>query len=346
MASNLTSPRDLSAGDVILEAEPIVHVMYVSLKGIHCDYCLKRCASLTKCVKCLNMHYCGPDCEQKDWKYHKNECFYMSQNVVKPFETTDEEMLLFRLWLCLRNDSKFGTKTYKLMDGTELSFNDIAVDFKKLLQYYPRNFIIYKELYKMIQNFAALGLDFCYSYDEQLLGLLLIIKSQIRQPFDWCNSDISASCDERDFIMNVGIGLFPQLMTARHSCVPNSAIVTNGNKLGVANGRRSVVKLIICPAKENSQNRLKIFGKSKHLWQLAEPPLQVEVKLIPDLLKNSCPTPFADMCTGYDPQGEFRKFSMTSFLRLIEEYIISPSTPTPSLRPRNPQHIGTRLMVP
>ena len=212
-------------GDVILEAKPMVHVVYVSLKSKHCDNCLMRRSSLKRCAKCYQMYYCDKNCQQIDWKYHKHECRYMSRYRPQYLRATDNELLLFRLWLCLRSNPTFGTKKYKQLDGSQICFNDIEVNTKELLKPYSENISINKELDSMAMHFSMSGIEYSFmDCVEEMLRLLVIIRGPLRQAFDWCSSDTN----ELDFIKNVGHGIFPQLMSVQHSCLPNSAVVTRG----------------------------------------------------------------------------------------------------------------------
>ena len=229
MAHNLSTLQDLSAGDVILMAKPVVHVVYSTLKGKHCDNCLMKSSLLKKCGKCLSMYYCGRDCQRNDWNQHKNECKFMSRHKHNGFAMTDRDWLLFRLWLRLVSDPTFAANKHKLMDGSEISFEKILVDFKANLITYREDISSNKKLEEVAFNIFFMLPVVTSSYKdfvEDLFLLWLVINSPICQPLDWCSSDT-----DRDLINNVGLGIFPQLFSVGHSCLPNSAIVTTGMKI-------------------------------------------------------------------------------------------------------------------
>ena len=222
MAPTLSTLRSLKAGDIVLEAKPMIHVVYVSLKGKHCDNCLTRRSSLKRCSKCHRMYYCNKNCQRIDWMYHKHECKVFCQRNLKPFPTSDNELLLFRLWLCLKSDDTFATNKFSLLDGSEICFKDIMEDresMKHLIDMVNKS----EEVVEVVLGLFACGLEFEGEEPAQVHRLLAIIKSPICQSFNWCPSET-----ENEVVHNVGIGLFPQLMSVNHSCLPNSAIVTKG----------------------------------------------------------------------------------------------------------------------
>lgn len=52
--------------------EHMVRVRKDKFPVISCHACGKEAKS--KCSKCKKAHYCGPDCQKKDWEKHRDRC--------------------------------------------------------------------------------------------------------------------------------------------------------------------------------------------------------------------------------------------------------------------------------
>ena len=50
------------------------------MTDVCCYVCEKDNAK--RCTRCLQIAYCGIDCQKKDWKYHKNTCKKTPTNIV------------------------------------------------------------------------------------------------------------------------------------------------------------------------------------------------------------------------------------------------------------------------
>lgn len=230
MAPILSTTRHMTAGEVVLKAKPEIHVLFPSLKGHHCDYCMTGNKKLKKCSKCMKMFYCGRECQQKDWRNHKYECSLLAEHFLPALRPTPENrlihdytMLVYRLWLCLGGNQKFGTKKHKLMGDLKISLREV-IDDEELFDYNCHK-LHEDELQQVVTCLRGLGLQMKKGDAIQVLKLLSVVKSPICQPFHWCYLDTNTN-----FTHNVGFGLFPQLVAVHHSCLPNTAIVTNGMK--------------------------------------------------------------------------------------------------------------------
>ncbi|CAG2104190.1 unnamed protein product [Medioppia subpectinata] len=126
MSSKLSKP--LSPGDVITQDMPLIHVLNMSSKGKYCDNCFKRSDQLKRCSKCLRMYYCGKECQKNDWKYHKNECPLLRHEIPELLLFNDWLRLWFRFYLSVKKIPTFATKKHRLIDGSEVSLNDMKVD--------------------------------------------------------------------------------------------------------------------------------------------------------------------------------------------------------------------------
>ena len=223
MAPNVSTLRPLIAGDVIIDVKPVLHVVHNHLKNQLCDYCLKISDKLKKCSNCLQMHYCGRNCQRNDWKYHKNECKVLAKKKFKSNESNSSERLLIRLWLTIESDQTFATKRHQLFDGSDISLIDIEVNVKELSEDIDR--MIQFEL--ICNHFKDYGIDF--NRKELLHWFGLMSTSGVCHQFNSYSSYIGGpflNSSEQ----SVGHGLYPQLYAVRHSCLPNSALITDGIK--------------------------------------------------------------------------------------------------------------------
>lgn len=210
-----------TAGDVILESKPLIHVVDNEFKGKHCDHCLKESDDLKKCAKCHKMHYCDKECQQNDWKYHKNECKVFRHKNFLMDRTTNDERILLRLWICIQSDPEFASRRHLLADGRQLSLNDIEVDTKKLLRNKEQ-----MEVYKVtLYNFECVDVQLDRQQLLRWFGLMKYRWAGV--PLMW----YAAKDLLLKYIKPVGYGVFIGLYGVGHSCVPNSCQTTYGMKL-------------------------------------------------------------------------------------------------------------------
>ncbi|CAG2102951.1 unnamed protein product [Medioppia subpectinata] len=195
MSPKLSKP--LSPGDVITQDMPIIHVIHDESKDKYCDNCMKRSDQLKRCAKCLHMYYCSKECQKNDWKYHKNECkLYRDDDIWSSLQTVDiRYRFLLRLVLTVQNIPTFATEKHRLFDGSDVSLNDLKVD------------IIGRNEDKSESDISAI----CDMFTE--LG----VNYEVQELSD---------CDCGDTVAN---GLYIQLSSLSHSCLPNAAIVYNGH---------------------------------------------------------------------------------------------------------------------
>lgn len=80
IASNVVAelterPRTYNLGELLLDVDPTVHVLYSQWKGRRCDHCFCLAEKLRRCSGCKYMFYCGRTCQQTDWNpCHRVEC--------------------------------------------------------------------------------------------------------------------------------------------------------------------------------------------------------------------------------------------------------------------------------
>ena len=214
--------KPYSAGDVIFECKPIIHCIENDFKSILCDNCLKRSQSLKKCSKCLQMYYCDKECQQMDWKYHKNECkiyrhpkFQMSSSIII-------ERLLLRLWLCVQFVPNFLTERHQSFDGRDICLKDMRCVLTGIVSDTTT-----MELFSSLcQHFRDYDLVF---ESDQLLRWFGMVCNGTTYHFELHNyTDNPSELSYSLFDEPTGAGLYFQNIYSSHSCLPNSDVVTNG----------------------------------------------------------------------------------------------------------------------
>ncbi|CAG2105440.1 unnamed protein product [Medioppia subpectinata] len=210
MSPKLSKP--LSPGDVITQDMPIIHVIHDESKDKYCDNCMKRSDQLKRCSKCLHVYYCCKECQKNDWKYHKNECkVYRDDDIWSSLQTVDiRYRFLLRLYLSVQNIPTFATEMHRLFDGSDVSLNDLKVDIIGRNEDKSGS-----DISAICDVFTELGV----SYEVQELSDWFIFMKNCRFIFD-------TRSDCGDTVAN---GLYIQLSSLSHSCLPNAAIVYNGH---------------------------------------------------------------------------------------------------------------------
>jgi hypothetical protein len=62
-------------GELVLDSQPTVHVLYSQWKGRRCDMCFRSTNKLRRCSGCKFMFYCSKVCQEQDWNpCHRVEC--------------------------------------------------------------------------------------------------------------------------------------------------------------------------------------------------------------------------------------------------------------------------------
>ena len=219
------STKHYSVGDVVFEGIPIVYVVEDEKKGHHCDYCLKGNDSLMHCSKCHEMHYCGKTCQQKDWKYHKNECQVYASHRFKMWLAPAMERLLIRLYLCSKADEKFGSRKYPHMDGTQVCLNDVLQNIKDTN---PSGF-----------HTASIHSSFCLKFKRY--NMKFNSKDMLRYTTLICSREhvlslrsfsgvLSEVNPKPPILVDIGMAVVLSNLEMRHSCDSNTVVVTKGIK--------------------------------------------------------------------------------------------------------------------
>ncbi|CAG2104748.1 unnamed protein product, partial [Medioppia subpectinata] len=217
MSPKLSKP--LSPGDVITQDIPLIHILYYEYKDMYCDNCMKRSDQLKRCAKCLQMHYCGKECQKNDWKYHKNECPLLRHELLLKLKSDNWLRLWLRLYLSVQNIPTFATEKHRLFDGSDVSLNDMTVSTIDMTD---------SERWRQIQSVCNFfeGLDTIYDRNQvlQCLSLLLTVPT----------ADITGGDPLNELeIKIIGHGIYAQYLTLGHSCQPNSAFIFNTRGLSI-----------------------------------------------------------------------------------------------------------------
>ncbi|CAG2102950.1 unnamed protein product [Medioppia subpectinata] len=210
MSTKLSKP--LSPGDVITQDMPIIHVLFNKSKDKYCDNCFKQSDQLKRCAKCLEMHYCGKECQKNDWKYHKNECPLLRQEIPELLLSNDYLRFWVRFYLSVKKIPTFATEKHRLIDGSNVSLNDIKVD----------------DIYFEAINRQRLEFEISHKVLTEL-G----VRHKLEEVIHWVSFLYTCyplipmrSVGSVESITNsIGIGLYLQHRFIRHSCQPNSALI-------------------------------------------------------------------------------------------------------------------------
>ena len=220
---SVIASKSYKAGEVVYEFKPIIHIISNDSKGKHCDNCLKRSDSLKWCSKCEQMFYCDKDCQQNDWKHHKNECKVFRYPTFQMKYLSVGRKLLLRLWLCIESDPNFATKKYRQFDGSDICLNDLRIGPKtRVCELFGLEFM------EICSHFRGWGLDL-HLRDGKLFNWFAITHTSFQNMSSllYYSNDMT-QLRESLIGFEVGAGLFVHKPVLSHSCVPNTEIMING----------------------------------------------------------------------------------------------------------------------
>ena len=70
----VTASQSLQAGEVLFREEPYSWVLLPPFYSSHCHHCLASLTAPLSCSACTQTRYCGRECRDLAWQYHKYEC--------------------------------------------------------------------------------------------------------------------------------------------------------------------------------------------------------------------------------------------------------------------------------
>ncbi|CAG2101764.1 unnamed protein product [Medioppia subpectinata] len=160
---------------------------------------------LKRCSKCLQMYYCGRNCQTIDWSFHKNECKAFRGKTIKELDSIC--LPLLRLYLRIKNDKTFATERHTLFDGSDVCLNDLKtkVNVNSISVEMMALFAI------ICKQFQVFG--FSFDAKELLQWYGLMSKTLFSDP--------------------MSEALYLQVLPISHSCLPNMAFVRKDDSLEI-----------------------------------------------------------------------------------------------------------------
>ncbi|GMT33055.1 hypothetical protein PFISCL1PPCAC_24352, partial [Pristionchus fissidentatus] len=159
----------------IIEEVPYAAIVANLSLEVVCSGCFVSNSSspLSRCVKCKILYYCGPECQKRDWKLHKEECKFMA-SFSRAIPSANVRLMARLLIRRKKGDETkvkaFNGRTFEdlMHHSTEyravaLIFDKFKKDAKELKKYVSKEFIVDdKELLKyygkmQINRFGIVG---------------------------------------------------------------------------------------------------------------------------------------------------------------------------------------------
>lgn len=202
------------------------------MHGHYNMYYLISSANLKRCAKCLELFYCGPDCQKMDWKEcHKFECsFYLRPDVKECLKhirhdgklSSDGEQFLesvafrlaVRLQLKAKNDPDVRKRPFELFDCRQRFVDDLVSNSNELIAENPVLCTILRQV-DVLMNSG-------HQIIEGKVGLIERF-GQIK-----CNSFGIDPAFGGGSSGQAGGGLFIEASIFDHSCRSNACNIFNG----------------------------------------------------------------------------------------------------------------------
>lgn len=200
----VTAKADISAGELLLEEQPIVSAMLPKYFSKVCHFCAKESSNLQRCSSCKYSYYCSQDHQIEDWKKsHKKECSMMKKVLEKDQKGPIHTAVLL-------------VKTYAQV---ELLNNS---DLKKYLDSLPRvSHLIKGQAKKVCESTVELVLEAAsLSKDDQKKETYLDYLTKIM-------SNGILILGKKNMDEMIACGVYPAIRKANHSCEPNAFSATN-----------------------------------------------------------------------------------------------------------------------
>ncbi|VDN04075.1 unnamed protein product [Thelazia callipaeda] len=201
---------DETATLLLIEEQPLAHVVESQFTSQICAYCMEPiweriCEDkLKRCSGCKFSHYCGLNCQKKDWPIHKKECSYLSR--VAPLVPGSIPRLIGRIITTLKQNGdkpSFNGRSFA-------SLTTHAEDFKRD----KKERSAFESIVHVIRH---------YFLPNQMPS-----KSELFDIF--CKIVVNAFKITDSCLQEIGTGLYLGLSVLDHSCKPDAFVIFNGTK--------------------------------------------------------------------------------------------------------------------
>ncbi|KAG7172655.1 histone-lysine N-methyltransferase SMYD3-like 2, partial [Homarus americanus] len=204
--------QKVAKGNVLLTSKPFVYLVNGSLKGLYCDYCLKkkRICTLQRCSGCKAECYCDRDCQRGAWDIHRYECKNLQR--IHPLIPPDTAKLMAKVIFKLKNGGDQIEE--KLSERKSRKFKDLMNHYTDLKDDKNRQ--------------------------EHLTSLIVVLRKYIGSNNLPNEVDLqgifgricvnSFSITDQD-MNTAGTGVYLAASVFDHSCQPNSYVTFDGKRL-------------------------------------------------------------------------------------------------------------------
>nr|XP_006817727.1 PREDICTED: histone-lysine N-methyltransferase SMYD3-like [Saccoglossus kowalevskii] len=193
----------VKVGELVLKAQPFVHVLCNTERGNRCDFCLRSTESLLRCSSCKFSRYCNVKCQRSAWTCHKAEC--KSLKKVSPRIPPGSVRLMSRILYKLKDKS---CESQTITEFMSLQSHDTALTPEKKEQF--------SQLLFVLNQYVDEG-----TLPNDVSDLLCIFGRMTSNSFSVCDSEMKP----------IGVGIYPSASLLNHSCDPNCVAVFNGTDL-------------------------------------------------------------------------------------------------------------------
>ncbi|XP_042215097.1 histone-lysine N-methyltransferase SMYD3-like isoform X2 [Homarus americanus] len=212
LAKEVLEQQKVAKGNVLLTSKPFVYLVNGSLKGLYCDYCLKkkRICTLQRCSGCKAECYCDRDCQRGAWDIHRYECKNLQR--IHPLIPPDTAKLMAKVIFKLKNGGDQIEE--KLSERKSRKFKDLMNHYTDLKDDKNRQ--------------------------EHLTSLIVVLRKYIGSNNLPNEVDLqgifgricvnSFSITDQD-MNTAGTGVYLAASVFDHSCQPNSYVTFDGKRL-------------------------------------------------------------------------------------------------------------------
>ncbi|XP_045608881.1 histone-lysine N-methyltransferase SMYD3 isoform X2 [Procambarus clarkii] len=210
-ARKVMDQQKVAKGNILLTATPFVHVLSGSLKGLYCDYCLKKKQeNLQRCSGCKAECYCNKDCQRGSWDIHRFECKNLQR--IYPLIPPDTAKLIAKVIFRLKTggdrvEEKVTERTRRKFKDLMNHYTDLKTDKKR--QEHLTSLVVVLGKYIGAENLPN-------EVDLQgIYGRICVNSFSITDP------DLNT----------VGTGVYLAASVFDHSCQPNAYVTFEGTRL-------------------------------------------------------------------------------------------------------------------